>query len=342
MPEHLSHNKETKNLNQDVSADLSSEALAQDETSEKIEALAERLNLKEQYLAQVKVLYQSGLLENFPVDPKQDRYTPEMGIVGIDGQEYIMPSYEDVLERLKDPEKRKLLETKAEQGFTKLLLVPFAMPLSVLIQRYKDILLKINQETGIKATDGSKLELNESNPFFVCEDYIQCDNPDTPKDKQIEYHVTTYDAKTKEARGGSYKSELLKESDNAWRILLIENNPDLPAQGKGQTIAGRKQLEANQSPKQYLKDLQTQLQYQGESGLTPEANFILYLDALTRNQTALDDWQGQGKANFLVGNYLSGGVPSFGWGRGDRRSHLRRNNPGNSNSSVCCRPSVEF
>jgi hypothetical protein len=325
MPEHLPHNQET-----------------QDPNHEAVEVFAERLNLKEQYLAQVKVLYQSGILENFLPDPEQGRDVPEMGIVGIDGKEYIMPSYEDILDCLKDPEKRKLIEKKVEQGFTKLLLVPFAMPLSVLIQRYKDILLKTNKETGIKATDGSTLELNENDPIYVWEDLVQCDNPDTPKDKQIEYGVKTYDAKTKEERGGQYKSELLQDPDNAWQVLLLENNPDLLAENKGQTITGRKQLEANQSPKAYLKLLQTREQYQGESGLTPEANLTLYLDALTRNQTALDDRQGQGKANYLVGNYLNGYVPYFRWYRDDRRPFLFRDDPDDSDSDYGCRPSVEF
>ena len=326
MPERFPHNQ----------------AESLDPNQEAVEVFAERLKLKEQYLSQVKVLYQSGILENFLPDPEQGRFTPELGIIGIEGKQYIMPSYEDVLDRLKDPEKRKLLETKAEQGFTKLLLVPFAMPLSVLIQRYKEILLKTNKETGIKSTNGTTLELDTNNPLYVWEGFSQCDNPDTPKDKQIEYGVKTYDGQTKEDRGGKYKSELLKDHENAWQLLLIEDLPDLPAEGRGQTISGRKQLEANQSPQDYLRLLQTQEQYQGESGLTPEANLALYLDGLTRNQTALDDWEGTGKANFLVGNYLSGSVPGFYWGRGNRRPDLGGDRPDDRDGGGGCRPSARF
>lgn len=138
-----------------------------DPNQEALEALAERLNLKEQYLAQVKVLYKSGILENFA--PTSERPIPEMGIIGIDGKEYILPDYEDILERLKDPEKRELIEKKVEQGFVKLQITPFALPLSVLIERYKQTLLKINKEHGIKATDGTTLELDENNPIDVWE-----------------------------------------------------------------------------------------------------------------------------------------------------------------------------
>lgn len=309
-----------------------------DPHQEAIEALAERLHLHEQYLAQIKVLYQSGILENFPVT--QERSLPEMGITGINGEQYILPAYEDILDKLKDPEKRAIIEKKTEQGFTKLLLVPFAMPLSVLITRYKQFLLKTHQESGIKATDGSTLELNTQDPLYVWEDLTQCDNPGTPPDKQIEYQVTNYDGKTKEQRGGKYKDELLEDPNNAWQILLLEDNPDLPAEGKGQTIENRKQLGANQSPKDYLKLLQTQEQYQNESGLTPEAALTNWLTYLQQEHTAVDDYRGQGKINWLVGNFVSGCVPNFSWDRGYRQPHLSRDFPGYRNESYGFRPSA--
>ncbi len=300
----------------------------QDHGQEAIEALAERLHLHDQYLAQIKVLYQTGLLENFPVDPDKDRYMPEQGIVGVDGQEYSLPSYEDILNKLKDPEKRKIIEKKAEQGFTQLRLVPFALPLSIQIQRYKETLLKVHQESGIKATDDSTLELNTEDPLYIWQDLIQCDNPQTDPDKQMEYQVTNYDGQTKDQRGGKYKSELLKQDpSNAWQFLLLENLPDLPAEGKGQTINGRKQFEANQSPKDYLKALQTNPQYQNEQGLTPEAALSDWLTHLQEDHTAIDDYQGKGKANYLVGQFVSGRVPAFDWRRNDRQPNLGGGNP---------------
>ncbi len=313
-----------------------------DPNQEAVEALAERLNLQEQYLAQVKVLYQSGILENFAVDPEQDRYTPEMGIVGIDGQEYILPSYEDILKRLKDPEKRKLLETKADQGFTKLQLVPFAMPLTVLIQRYKEVLLRTHKESGLKTTDGNTLELEENEPIGIWENLKQCDNPQASPYKQMEYGITNYNGITKKARGGRYKSELLHFPGNRWNITLIEDLPDLPAQGQGKVISGRKQVEANKSPHQYIRDFQTNPQYQGESYQTPEEALTTWLTYLTEKQTVIDDSQGQGKANWLTGQYLSGSVPLFYWDRDNRRSYLSSYDPTNSYSNFGCRPSARF
>ena len=313
-------------------------AETKDKNQEAMEALAERLRLREQYFSQVKVLCDSGILENFAATSEHP--LPEQGVYGIDGKKHYLPNYEDILERLKDPEKREILEKKREQGFTKLLLVPFALPFSVLLDRYKQVLLGIHKKTGLKATDGSTLELNTEDPIYVWPDLIQGDNPDTPKEKRIEYQVKDYEGRTKEARGGRYKSELLNDPENAWPILLLEDNPDLPVQGQGQTIGGRKQLEANKTPKDYLKLMQEEPNHQNEQGLTPEANLTLWLTYLQERKTAIDDWQGSGKANWLVGTYISGDVPYFFWSRGGRQPSLDRNDPESRYENDGCRPAA--
>ena len=128
--------------------------------------LAERLRLHEQYLAQVKVLGQSGLLESFPAT--DDHPLPELGIIGVDGEQYYLPPYEDILERLKDPETRAIIEKKYEQGFTKMLLIPFALPLKEIIQKYKQILLEIDaRPNGLRATDGTRLELDREDLSLI-------------------------------------------------------------------------------------------------------------------------------------------------------------------------------
>ena len=337
---HKQPRTETKDPGLEATASSAEDPLNRIET-EALEALTERLKLKEQYYAQLKVLDRSGLLELFP--PTGEHPKPELGVVGIDGQNYFLPAYEDVLKRLQDPEKRKLIEQKAEQGFTKLLIVPFALPLAILIERYKQTLLRVNQESGLKATDGSALELNLEDPLYVWDKLIQADNPQTPQDQQIEYGVTNYDGPTKEARGGRHKSELLQEDPgNGWHFLLTEDIADLPAEGQGKTISGRQQLEANKSPKEYLNLLQTKEQHQGESGLTPEAALTDWQAYLQEKQTVRDDWQGRGKVNWLVGNYLSGDAPVFSWLRGNRRPYLLRINPGYRGEDCGCRPAARF
>ena len=311
-----------------------------DTEKESAESFAEHLKLKEQYLSQVKVLYQSGLLENFP--PTSERPRPELGIVGIDGKEYPLPSYEAILQSLQDKESREFLIKKAEQGLNKLLLVPFAMPLSVIIERYKQALLKTHKEKGLKSTDGEIFDLNIQEPVDIWEELRQCDNPHTPKEKQMEYGITNYEGETKEQRGGKYKSELLSQSANGWQLLLCEENSDIPAESKGQTIAGRKQPEALKSAKEYLKCLREDPQYGGEEGFSPESALIHWLTALQEKQTILDDDEGKGKGNILTGNFLSGNVPFFCWFRGSLQSFLEWDDPSFRSQDGGCRFAVKF
>jgi len=293
------------------------------------------LDLEKQYDSQVDVLRTSKLLERLP--------NGQEGIIGIDGKPYPIPTFDQIMERIKA--KKELLKTKVEQGFTKLQLVPFALSLDKLIEKYKQAFIQADAEhEGINLTDGTKQRLNEdkNNQIYVWDEYPGCDDPKTPVDKQIEYFVQNYDGTTKAARKGKYKSELLEDPANAWQITLIEDLPDLPAVGKDETVSNRKQIEANKTPIDYLKLLQTQKQYQGESGQTPEAAMITYITYLKEQNLVIDDYGGQGKANYLVGQFLSGRVPDFYWYRGDRQPNLDGSTSDSSNSSDGFRPAVEF
>src|SRR3989339_2020033 len=86
--------------------------------TEALEYAEEFYHLREQYDFQVKFLEQVGILEGD-------------AIVGIDGKTYPIPTLEQIASRLF--EHRETLETKRDQGFTKLLLVPFGMSLRDLI-----------------------------------------------------------------------------------------------------------------------------------------------------------------------------------------------------------------
>ena len=55
-----------------------------------------------------------------------------------------MPSYQEIRDLIR--EKKDVLEKKAEQGFTKLLIVPFGMKLDDLVEKYKELLLKHKAE----------------------------------------------------------------------------------------------------------------------------------------------------------------------------------------------------
>jgi hypothetical protein len=120
--------------------------------SEAPESLFERLKLKEQYLAQVKSLYKSGLLENFL--PTPDHPQVDLGLTDIIGKRHYLPHLKDLESGVNNhPE----LKEKVEQGFTKLLIVPFGLPLEHIINRYKQVLLRTYKESGIISTNGDQL-----------------------------------------------------------------------------------------------------------------------------------------------------------------------------------------
>src|SRR3989339_1517066 len=98
--------------------------------TEALEYAEEFYHLREQYTSQVSLLEQAGILK-------------EGVILGIDGNEYPIPTLEQIAVRLF--ERCKELETKHGQGFTKLLLVPFGMSLDSLQETLKQFLLKYKE-----------------------------------------------------------------------------------------------------------------------------------------------------------------------------------------------------
>jgi hypothetical protein len=290
------------------------------------EALVERLQLREQYEQQIKTLNETGVLEILP-------NSQEIGIVDIKARECPIPKFEEILARI-IPENLVLLERKAEQGFTKLLLVPIGLPLNILTERYKAELLKHDKEGTLLGTDGAKLELDREDPLFIGEMYQNADISG-----ELVYEPREF---TKNHQGKT-KEELIVEK-GAWQVTLTEDLPDLPAEGKGQTIAGRKQFEAYKSSEQYLQAMQTDRQYQGEKGFDPESWLTLAITTLHTKNIQIDDWQGQGKVCFLTASYFrsSGDVPHAYWYRDDVRAHLHRNSPSLQPSDRSARSLVEI
>jgi len=277
--------------------------------------LAEELKLKDQWESQIKILSQVGITENL-VD-KLDH-----GIIGIDGEEYPTPSYEEVLKQL--DANLDILKPKIEQGFKKMLLIPFASPLNLLIDRYKRSLLKHQQAGTLLSATNEKLELNINEPVYKSDVYERAD-----VDNQLVYEPKELDQDNHQAKT---KEECLhSKTSSGWQIVLVENLPNLPAQGQGQTINGRQQLEAGDSPLNYLKKLQTDPQYEHEQGLSPEAWLTYALNHLEQTNQVIDDWRGQGKICYLLGAYFKNisGVPSGYWSRNLQQVYLSYNYAGN-------------
>ena len=82
-----------------------------------------------------------------------------------------MPSYQEIRNLIR--EKKDVLEKKAKQGFTKLLIVPFGMKLDDLVGKYKALILRHKAENKLLATKekdidpDEPLDLNMSEPVWV-------------------------------------------------------------------------------------------------------------------------------------------------------------------------------
>ncbi|MBU0998964.1 hypothetical protein KKG24_01460 [Patescibacteria group bacterium] len=268
------------------------------------------LKLKEQIEKQVEILQRIGILEN-PLNGK---------ILGIDNKEYNIPTLPEILQRLEN--KKELVKKKIEQGFTKVILVPFACPLEKIIRKYEETIIAHNSNSQLLATKekesdmDERLELDLSHPVNIWSEY---------KDGDIKnnfvYFPETYDEINHK---GKTKLELLSNPKNAWQIFLIENLPNLPSVGKGKTIGHRKQIETEKTPVEYLKMLHTNKAYQGEEGLNPEAELIYAITYLEETNQIINDWQGKGNISYELGAFLpsSNSIPWLSWDRDFKRADL--------------------
>jgi len=259
----------------------------------------ERLySLREQYTFQFNLLKEVGILK-------------EGAILGIDGNTYSIPTLEQVAMRLF--ERREELSTKHDQGFTKLLLVPFGMSLDALQETLKQFLIAYKQKNSF-----FNLNAHES----LCALW----GGDTGDSPNLVYKPQSFDLT---GHQGKTKAQILKEQEDnqdsfpGWTVHLFQpSNPsDSDSPGfasisrKGQgtpqgDFVPRPPLEAGESPNEYLSILQKaqgdkNSPYHGETGLTPEDWIIAFMTHLTEKGQPMDDYKnGMEKQSYLIGAFF--------------------------------------
>lgn len=293
--------------------------------------------LRAQYEHQIDIFNKSGLIQQLSSQT-------ESGIMGIDPKnherisEYSVPSFEAIQSALR--EKSIKLETKVQQGFNKLLLVPIAKPLDALRQIYSESLRNHYTDGKLFNSAGEVQDLDAIMPVWAWKEYNNADITN-----KLVYYPKCFDANN---HGGMIKAELvmntLSTSFPGWEVRLIEELPNLPAEGLGQTIGGRKQIEANHTPNEYLQQSQNDNMYENEDGYIPEAWLTEALVHLETTNQVFDDYEGKGKVTFLTGSFFpdSGYVPYAFFERKYKQAVLRRNIPDYSDSSCSTRRSVQM
>ena len=283
-----------------------------------------------------EIMKNSGLLERLA--------NGELGIKGIDNKEYPIPTPEAIEQLIRqNPEK---YQAKIEQGFNQILMVPLAMPLDRQIEILKQNILKHHQQGKLLATKKNPADIDEPLDLDITDPVWVWDNwPGSDVSGQTVYFPKSFD---KNNHQGKTKQELLNRQNNnqspipGWQVLLLESNPNIPAEGQGQTIGGRRQLEAGKTPNEYLKLLQTDPKYANEQGLTIEAWLTLFISRLEQTNEVTDDWQDKGKVCYLIGSFnsSSAGLADGRWGRSDRQAGLRGASPGNRSDNYGLRSAV--
>jgi len=265
-----------------------------DKLQSRIEAICERLNLRQQWEQQVQALNETGVLELLPK-------STDIGIVDIKGNEQPIPTYEQIIDNLRNnPEQLEILEQKAEQyEHPKLLLVPIGMPIVKLIDQYKRLLIKKDKAKQLFSTNEDKLELDKEQPI-----YQESPLDETSIDDKLIYFPESFTDNPK----GQTKQELIANHE-AWQALVIED-ADISR--------------TNQSPEQYLEATRQDKQYQNEQGSTIESELIYAITKLHTENQQIDDWNGKGKVCWLFGNLIkdSRRVPRFYWHRAGRQAGL--------------------
>ena len=258
------------------------------------------------------------------------------GVIGTDGREYPLPSYEEVA-ALFDIN-RDLVERKVPQGFDRLALTPLSMPLPLLIDRMRAAVLRHAGEGTIVRTRRSPFDpfvpvrVNPEKTVWVWETLQQAFDTD-----RLVYFPQEHPGHLKgqpEYRGQT-KSEAINNKNicaiPGWSVGLIESTPIMPGPGEGTTRAGRKQLKIGLSPREYLRTLQGEA-YKGETGKTLEDFITEFLTRLeTTNQVSNDI--SDNNALWCLGQYMkipyAEVVPTGRWHRPIGRVRLDMHRTGN-------------
>jgi hypothetical protein len=259
-----------------------------------------KLRVEKEYARIIPALTQAGILALLPRSKK-------LGVIGIDGKEYPVPTQEQLQEAIKRNE--ELVDRKIRQGFTQLQITPIAMPISRLIDRVRAAVHKHAAageiiQTKQNSTDADiPVRVNTGEPIWIWARVRQA--LDTPN---LVYFPEAY---TDSSHQGFSKEEVMRKTRicvvPGWSAGLIEPIPIMPHQGQGKVIGGRKQLEEYSTPREYLRTLSTP-SYQGETGWTPEdflTHFITRLE--TTNQVSHD--RHDGNALWLLGSYMPNSMP---------------------------------
>ncbi len=306
-------NKRQKDVSREELLAIAAEALSKiDSLSRDIfKPIFERL-IEKGYTSQIKSLKEINFLET-----KDNK----LGLTAIDNKFYEVPTTEAITNHfLFIPN----IKQKIDQGFTRLLIVPFGFSLDTLRGKTVKLIKKHKKANKLFAEDGSSLELDEKKPLWALGQYNNAD-----KSGDLVYYPEQFD---KENHGGKTKRDLLSSvaSFPGYHILLIQEDQTIQRGGEGAIKEGRNQIGTGKSPNDYLELFKTDESYSKELGLTPEDWLTLFATNLNQKNKVINDWESdKDSINYLVGSYFPDfdSVPGAYWSRGYEQARLGGREP---------------
>jgi hypothetical protein len=279
--------------------------------------------VEREYARCVTALNRTGILTLLPK-------SESIGVIGIDGKEYPIPTQEQVVELFNH--NRELVGRKVPQGFDRLELTPMAMPTPLLIDRMKAAILKHAAEGKTYQTRRSPsdplipVRVNTEKTVWIWDTLRQALDTD-----ELIYFPQEYSSNHR----GQTKLEVVNSrricAVPGWSVGLVESLPIMPQQGQGKTLGGRRQLEIGHSPREYLQTLQTEM-YEGETGETLEdfiTGFLTHLETSDEVSNDVNDYN----ALWCLGQYVEIAyadlVPTGRWYRDVGRARLDMHRTGN-------------
>ncbi len=249
----------------------------------------EKLDLEKQYYEQGELMYESGLFNK-----SIDKVTG-LPVIERFGEKYVMPSWETVKRML--IKNREMLLEKCEQGFTKMLIVPFGYDLNTMGIKFKEKL----EEFDKAATDdsGGILDVKGDRVVFdrFADDY-PADVGFPWRDESMRYYPEEYSEDS-----GLSKEEAISEF-GAWQICFVEDLKAVPALGT--VKGGRQQIDINNSHLRFdvevdpqifrdilsgkEKELRNPKKYKYEKGYTAEQDLWMRLTYLLSDDHTLADY----------------------------------------------------
>ncbi len=224
--------------------------------------LAEKIKLREQYDSQLNLLRDNNILQKLSDGSE--------GIIGIDGEEYSVPKYIEIVSRMKK-DSLDFFEKNIDGGFKKLLLIPFGVSINSLVEKYKNLILH---------SDDNGRFMNKLNDRPI---YIDKTDPVRVKDDLIDSDTTGDLIYSLSPQNNGSKLELIGDGF-AWQVVLSEDITYL----KDFSIA-RPYIykEKNQSYREFAQKMWTH-KYAGISGQIPETWLIYAMTCLTEGKGIID------------------------------------------------------